>query len=80
VTITQEKISLDFLLIMFGVRTLLLLDLMSKNELEEAIYLLRIKLFETVSVKGFLDPRTIEISHSLDLYLNRYSKIKSKGA
>lgn len=52
---------------------MLLLDLMSHQELEETIELLRIKLFETASNNGFTHQRTVAISQSLDLYLTRYN-------
>jgi hypothetical protein len=54
---------------------MLLLNLMSIHELEETIELLRKKLLETASSKGFSDERTITISQSLDLYLTRYNKL-----
>jgi hypothetical protein len=54
---------------------MLLLDLMSRDELEETIELLRVKLFETASINGFSHKRTIAISQSLDLYLTRYNKL-----
>lgn len=57
---------------------MLLLDLMSTDELYETIELLRKKLFENASNKGFSDERTIAISQTLDLYLSRYEKLKSK--
>jgi hypothetical protein len=56
---------------------MLLIDLMSKDELEETIELLRVKLFETASKNGFSHERTIAISQSLDLYLTRYNKLNS---
>jgi hypothetical protein len=55
----------------------LLLELMSIEELEETIELLRNKLFETASIKGFTDKRTLEISQSFNLYLLRYNKLKN---
>jgi hypothetical protein len=55
---------------------MLLLDLMSPFELEDAIELLRNKLFKTAATKGFSDKRTIEIRKSLDLYINRYNEVK----
>jgi hypothetical protein len=54
---------------------MLLIDLMSKDELEETIELLRMKLFENASIHGFTHERTIAISQSLDLYLTRYNKL-----
>lgn len=57
---------------------MLLLDLMSLEELEETIDLLRTKLNDTAVVYGRHSSRTIEISRSLDLYIARYIKLKKK--
>jgi hypothetical protein len=56
----------------------LLLDLMSLFELEETIQLLKQKLFETASTRGFSDKRASEIRQTLDLYLSRYDRLKCK--
>jgi hypothetical protein len=55
---------------------LLLLDLMSFEELEETIELLRQKLFVTAFKYGYTHYKTISISQSLDLYLLRHEKYK----
>jgi hypothetical protein len=55
---------------------MLLLDLMSHQELEESIQLLKQKLFETASTRGFSDKRAGEIRQTLALYLSRYDKLK----
>jgi hypothetical protein len=54
---------------------MLLLNLMSLDELEETIELLRVKLFETASIHGYSHERTVAVSQSLDLYLTRYNKV-----
>jgi hypothetical protein len=57
----------------------LLIDLMSLNELEETIELLRAKLFDVASESGFSNDKTIQISQTLDLYLSRYKDLKGRN-
>jgi hypothetical protein len=54
---------------------MLLLNLMSLDELEETIVILRKKMFETASTNGYSHERTVAVSQSLDLYLTRYNKL-----
>lgn len=55
---------------------MLLLDLMSFEELEEQINIIRKELFNIAAIKGFSDNRVMEISQRLDLYLQRYNELK----
>jgi hypothetical protein len=49
---------------------------MSLDELKESIEFLRKKLSTNATTKGFTDERTVEIKKRLDLYLERYRKLK----
>lgn len=51
---------------------MLLLHLMSKEETEEAIELLRYKLQVSLENDGLYNNRTIELNNQLSLYINHY--------
>ena len=58
---------------------MLLLHLMSKEETEEAIELLKNKLEESIEKYGHFDYRTIELNKQLTLYINHYKKLKKQN-
>ncbi len=57
---------------------LMLLNLMSRNELKEAIEYLKMKFNESTMKNGYSHKRTMEIKNRLDLYVSRYSNMDYK--
>ncbi len=58
---------------------MLLLHLMSKEETEEAIELLKHKMQDSLDNYGLYDYRTIELNKQLTLYINHYQKLKREN-
>ncbi len=58
---------------------MLLLHLMSIEETEEAIDLLKNKLQESIEKYGQFDYRTIELNKQLTLYINHYQKLRKQN-
>jgi hypothetical protein len=55
---------------------MLLIDLMSEDELEESIKILRKRLFSIAEKDGFSSKKATELKKRLNLYLNKYESLE----